>query len=257
MQSNACTVFGQIVSYNGVRRLPLLLPILLLFFIASCNVYQPLHRRSNPSDYLEAATRCQHQKDHDCAIENLSKLPDGELKTRKLCVAYLARIGFTTRAYLSIISSDGAFLLGNTASRILPWSEAKVQDARLAVETCGSLSGKLGALVKSVALVVDCALRIAKADVWVATSTSDQDCKTPGNSNGVIERTDIIADNTVMCPSDAIACRNDLMEPIFSQLQSAGAEDLKEALDGLPGALKDSSVAVSLLLIAIRSAVSP
>lgn len=228
------------------------LSLLLICLLAACNLYKPFHQPSSSQEYIERATKCEHEGNLDCAIENLLLISDVELRKRKLCLVYLMRGGFTIDVYLKILEGEAATILGTLAQALLPWSETKKQDLNSAIPYCGDIGGKAGALLKAVSLITNCSLRIARTDTLVASSTSDAECNTPGNQDGRISRDDIISDSAVMCPTDALACREELRGIAFQQIDN---QEVKEIYQALPASLTDSTVGISLLLIAIRSAI--
>ncbi|MBI4404158.1 MAG: hypothetical protein HY537_08355, partial [Deltaproteobacteria bacterium] len=224
-------------------------------FLVSCNVFNPFYSKNTPEDLIEDALRCLHKGDFDCSIDNYLALPDGNLKSTRLCTAYLARAGLTLRTYLDVVTVESATMLGTAADSFLPWNLQKQSDAEQAKIHCAAITGKLGALLNTVALIVHCAMSVAKTDAVVGSSISDMVCTTAGNGSGKITKKDIVNDSSVMCSTDVLGCRNDFVDQAFARLEQEGLGELKRVYDTLPAELKNSQATVATILTAIYSAV--
>lgn len=239
--------------------------ILLVPLLFSCNIYRPFQGGSDVNDYLEEARLCLHNGDFACADTNYNKLPDGELKTQKLCMLSLARAGLGLKNLINTFNKGDKKMVGQLANTLIPWSEAKAQFAADAVKHCVDYAtmtgGDIGVLLKTAAYIVDCSMRIAKVDQFVATSDTDSTCTTAGNNDGTVTASEIAdgANGAIsargMCGSDVIACQTDIVGLDSASLASAGLDELKSAYDQIPAALRTSGAATALTRSAIKDIV--
>ena len=222
---------------------------LIFPLLVSCNIYRPFTKNSTPEDFLEEALKCLHNGDFACAISNYNQLPAGELKSQKLCTAFLSKAGFTLNALLNIVGqSSNNQMMGNLANSMIPWNSTKQGDAALAKTNCEAFATStasstdkptrdLGTLFKTMSHFVECALFMAKTDQFVANSTADTTCTTPGNNSGTVTAGDISdnADGSItsvgMCSADANACNDDISTLNTTELSNAGLGDIKGAFD--------------------------
>lgn len=247
-----------------------ILSLLVLPVLISCNVYSPFAQRSSTADLLEEGQKCIHNNDYPCAVEAYSAIPDPEVKNEKLCMLNLTQGGMTISFLQNTITQNSGKMLGNLAQGLVPWSQAKSDALDAAKTACANYvstaSTTVGAnqatLLKSISLLIHCAIRIAKTDQFVATSESDTACNTPGNGNGTVSQSDV-SDNangtisaTGMCAADALACTSDISGMSGSSLSAAGLNDIATALSKVPDALKTSSSSAIASRSAIRDSVN-
>jgi hypothetical protein len=188
-----------------------------LCVLAGCNIYAPFNTDSTPTDYLEEATKCLDNDNFACAIQNYNMLPDGALKDEKLCTGYLAEAGLTLDVLLNIILKGvSQTVLGSVANAVLPWSASQGSDASNAMTHCvafatESPSDPNAPLLQAMGYIMDCAVLMAKTDVYVGSSDTDTTCMTPGLGAGQITKQSIVNSNgNLMCSADAVTCGNDL-----------------------------------------------
>ncbi len=193
---------------------------LLLLATSSCNIWEPF---DGEPDILEAAFQCLHAQNYACAIEKYNLLPDGTLKSQKLCTTYLTKAGISTSILINTMQ-ESTFMMGKLANQLVPWSSTKQADIGQAVTHCtayrtavvGTTYEDNGKLLTSLAAITDCSLRMAKSDLFQSTTGADCDTAAAGatSNNGVIERGDIseTSDGNLpgMCDADADACRDNL-----------------------------------------------
>lgn len=245
---------------------------LILFLFSACNVWSPLEAENDSEALIEAAQKCLHDGDYDCAIEKYLALPVGELRDRKLCTGYLVKGGFTLNSFLNVVSLDSSDMLGALAQSLVPWSEDRGDAAANAYTHCKafgeySTSGSLGVLLKTMGAYVDCASRISRTDLWVATSNADTSCSTPGNGDEIITQSDlgpaggsISSGNPGMCASDVNACVEELSDLDSSgtsgELGDSGLGDIQGSFDSIPDELKDSNTTTDVGRDTIRGMLS-
>lgn len=220
-----------------------LLFVVVVISLIGCNAYRPFNSKSEINDYLEEAQRCLHDGDFDCAISNYNALPDGAQKQEKLCLVYLSKGGMSLSDLVSVVNQSSNTMLGALAQSLVPWTAAKSDSIDLAKTHCAdsSLTGtNTGVLLKALSLYSHCAIRMAKTDVYVATSNGDTNCNTAGDGDGRITSNDI-SDNSNgtissrgMCSADVTTCATDLNGISNGELASAGLSDLENAFDALP-----------------------
>ncbi len=235
------------------------LPVLL-----SCNIYEPLAKKSTPEEYIEAARACLHKGDYACAIENYNELPAGKQKNEKLCSVYLAKGGVTLKSLISVIPTGNATMLGALANTLIPWSETRSSDIASAKTACTDLaadstSGDTGALLKAVANFADCAVRLAKTASYQSVAAGDS-CNTVNTSAPTALRaSDIGPTNGVistatpgMCSTDVTACVTDISAVSGSSLTGAGLTDIATAFTSIPDALKNNAAATESAIATAR-----
>lgn len=228
----------------------------LVFSGVSCNIYAPFTTKNNENDYLEEAIKCLRNDDIACAIANYEAMPEGDTRNQKLCVSYLSRSGFTAKLMLDVVSQNTDKVLGNLSNALIPWSAQKTSDAQSAYNSCKLVTGKLGTLLSSLALIVDCSLRIAKTDQLLASSTADTTCTTPGNNSGTVTQSDIGSSGAGMCFADISACLTDIAAISSTALRTADLANIASAVDQIPAALKNTSTTVTVGRAAIASTLS-
>lgn len=198
----------------------------LVFFglsglLASCNLYTGFGTAGSDEAKIEQALSCLHDNNYDCAIENYGKLSDATEKNRRLCQVNLARAGLTLSVLINKLGSGtgSASALGDLATAILPWTQVKQTAIEAAAAPCdayyaASTTSKINQVLEVLSGVMDCAVRLAKADQFVAKSDADTACTTAGNNDGKVTAADV-ADNgngmitaTGMCTADAKACKD-------------------------------------------------
>lgn len=250
------------------KYIPALVGVATLSLVVACNLYAPLAANSSVDDHLEEAQKCLHEGNFACAVENYSKLPDGDLKNQKLCTVNMARAGFTLSSLINTVTKKSDGVLGELANNVIPWSEERKTAADDAKTYCASYkassaSGDLGVLLGSLSVLLHCANRMSKADQFQATSNSDTECTTAGNKDGVVDESDISpnADGTVsastpgMCAADVEDCRVDIDSLSPSELNAAGLSDIGSALDEVPDEIK-AAAAPDLNRVGLRKAIN-
>lgn len=243
---------------------------LILFVLVSCNAYSPLRQKSSTEDLIEEGMKCLHDGDYACAIEAYNAIPNVEVKNEKLCKVYLTQGGMTLNFLINTVTQNNSKMLGNLAQGLAPWTQAKSDSLDLAKTSCINYAATAttptsvnqATLLKTISLLIHCATRIAKADVYVANSNSDQICTTPGNNNGTISQSDISEDTTGnissvgMCSQDVVDCTSDLSSVSPTALTNAGLGTIAGAFNSVPDALKDSNSTVIASRAAIRDVVN-
>jgi hypothetical protein len=234
---------------------------LTLPLFVSCNIYGPFQGATSNTDYQELGTKCLNQGDYNCAISNFSMLPDGDTRNENLCEVYIAKTGFTISVLVNVVTQQSSQMLGSLAQAFVPWNATQASDAVSGATFCNTFansptSGNSGILLKSIGLLVDCAVRIAKTDQFLGSDTNDSVCQTPGNNNGLIQQNDIISGNgPVMCSADAVQCAVDISQISASDLGNANLSNLQGAYNNIPTGLKNSSAGADSIRTAIQSAV--
>lgn len=237
----------------------------ILPFLLSCNIYAPLTTNSSDEDRLEEAQKCLHDADLACAVRNYELLSDARQKNERLCMTYLSQAGFTLPALINIVNAGGSTMLGKLAGALIPFSQTKLDAAVSAKTSCqdyfaNPISTDLSVLLKTMAYLNDCAIRIARADAFVAIDETDTTCSTTaGNGDGVSTKADVgssggalSAGTPGMCKPDVDLCLADITAISSSQLTGSGFGDLKGAYDSLPSELKNSSAATAAVRNALR-----
>jgi hypothetical protein len=223
-----------------------------LFFILSCNVYSPLNSNNSDLDKLEEAQKCLKDSDYACAINQYKNLSDATLKNQKLCQAYLSKGGVTLSVLVKEINQSSSKMLSGLARALAPWDAQKSEDLDYAKTYCVDYSADgssedLGVLFKTLAVISHCSIRVAKANLFQATSNGGA-CNQTLLANGTLDATDIainsngkIADGAPgMCSEDVDACGVDLTSVTESQLTSSGFDKLAGALHNLPTGYNNS-----------------
>lgn len=203
--------------------------------LVSCNIYAPFGSKSSETDYIEEAQKCLHDGDFACAIDNYNGLPNGELKSQKLCLVYLAKAGFTLSALVSTVKQNSVTMMGSLSQALAPWDATKQADAASAVTHCAafqgfSTSGQSGLLLKNLSLLVDCATLMAKADQLAGNAAADTTCTTAGNRDGRVTKSDIDDGTRFMCKTDVDSCYTDLTTMNTSQF-GADLSELKTSFN--------------------------
>lgn len=243
---------------------------LVLLGVTSCNIYSPFAQKSSTQDLVEEGQRCMHDGDYACAEEAYTAIPDAEVKNEKLCKMFLTKGGMTLSFLIDTVTNNSSKMLGELAQGLVPWTQAKSDALDSAKTACAnyvsstttSASANQATLLQSVGLLVHCAIRVAKTDVYVATSNSDTACNTAGGGNGTISQSDIgdNADGTItsrgMCAADASMCTTDISSMSASSLSAAGLSAIADALNAIPAALRTSSSTAIASRGAIRDAVN-
>jgi hypothetical protein len=233
----------------------------VLLLLPSCNIYSLVSKASSDQDRVEEGQKCLHKNDYPCAIENYQAISDPNLKYQKLCLVYLLKVGVTLNTLLSVVTQANSSMLGNLSQKMLPWNDTKGTDAATGKDYCLSLSqlpdsGATGVLLKTLGMMVDCAVRMAKTDQFVGADALDTVCTTPGDRNGRISVSDIeSAGGQVMCSSDVTLCQSDLSQISGSSLSQNGLNDIKGGVDSIPAALTDNTAALAAVRAAIQSTV--
>src|SRR3989338_8831192 len=152
----------------GVRIMNQLLTVFAVLCVSSCNVYRPLDSATSDEALLEEGLRCYHEKDYDCAVAAYEKLSDSNLRSEKLCPAYLTQAGVTLTVFLGSVNKGDATMLGELAGALLPWTETKGAAATNAASECRLFAeandNNTTTLLSSVAQLVNCATRMARTD---------------------------------------------------------------------------------------------
>lgn len=246
-------------SYGGANAMKsrycfFVVALLLMPLIFACNIYSPFTSVSSDQDRIEEAMKCLHSGDYDCAIEEYKGITDETLKNQKLCMAYMAKAGFGLNALINTFSEDQSHLLGNLANSLIPWSEARRDAADNGKIACAAYEAAtktgFGGLLKALSNYVDCSVRVAKTDLYVATSSSDLACNTPGNADGKVTKADISesSDGSIgagydgMCPADVSACGTDMIAASAAMGGSSEFKDIGKASSDLPADLKNAAV---------------
>jgi hypothetical protein len=246
---------------GSVLSLALLYPVLVLG-LSSCNIYKPLASPSNDEEYIQEAQKCLNDGNYTCALDAYSKIGATDLKNEKLCLAQLTRAGLGISELVQTISSDssGSGMLGALARALIPWTEEKETAALAAITECDKLSTisetQKSSLLRILAYLSDCSIRLAKTDVKVATSESTTSCNstTDGDNDGVLASTDIATtpgaalstSNPGMCEFDVRKCIANI--DTANALASGLGGDLSGVsgnLTDVPAALKDSNTATT------------
>lgn len=222
--------------------------------VTACNIYAPFQPEGHVEDYLEAAQACLHKGDYACAIEKYEKLPEGNLRSEKLCMTYLSKAGFGLNALLSTLKQNNQQMMGSLANVFLPWSDTKGTDAATAKTHCIAVTGSSAALLKNVGYIVDCAMRMAKTDQRIGSNDSEETCTTAGNQSGRVTSSDIGSTGTAgMCKTDVIECANDMKAVSSSDLNNSQLSDIGSTVDKVPANLRDPNLAVGTIRDAITS----
>lgn len=250
---------------------------LVLFFVlpvlVSCNIYSPFAQRGSTEDLLEEGQKCLHNNDYPCAIEAYNAIPDALVKNEKLCKVYLTQGGMTLPFLINTVTKNSSKMLGELSQGLSPWTEGKSDSLDRAKTSCAdyvtqaTASGNAIALnqstlLRSISLLVHCAIRVAKTDLYVATSESDTTCNTAGNRDGAITQADITTTTngtiatTGMCGTDATMCTTDISTMSPAALTAAGLSDIANALNSIPAALRTSGSDAIVSRAAIRDAVN-
>lgn len=238
----------------------------LLTFLLGCNVYSPFVGSGSDEDRVEAARKCLHEGDYQCAITFYSEIESEELRNRKLCEVYLSQGGMTLNVLINTIISSNSNMLGELAQSLVPWTQEKSDSFDQAKTYCTAfeqvatttVSLNSAVLLKSISLFTHCAIRIAKTDKYVATSNADTACNTAGNSSGTITTDDITTNSdgsitsTGMCATDVTACGVDISGIDGDALSNAGLSGVQGALNSVPDALKSTSSGTDATRGAIR-----
>jgi len=224
--------------------------IILLFipFLVSCNLYTPFNTGGSDLDKLEEAQACLKDNDYQCAIENYEKIENATLKQQKLCQIYLTRGGITLSILVNVLNENSSKILINLGNRLIPWTSNKSADLQLAKTHCSeyrNLSSELDAsLLKATALFSDCAIRMARTDLFQST-TSEDTCTLANFSskNGLLTAPDIggdengsISTNPGMCSADVNACVSNViaLKNSEGELSASGFSDIAGAVEKLP-----------------------
>lgn len=253
--------------------IPILLGVATFLGMVSCNLYAPFTANTSQEDHLEEAQKCLHEGNFSCAIDNYQLLTDTNLKNEKLCTVSMARAGFTLSSLINTVTQKNDSVLGNLARNISPWNLEKKSASDDAKAYCksykdGVVTGtesekNLGVLLKTLSVLLHCANRISKADLYQGTSDADEECSASGNADGQIDTSDISTSNdgTIgagqkgMCTTDVIACRDDISGLTKEELEQAGLTDIASALDSIPADLKDDNAVTAVVRGALRTVV--
>lgn len=202
----------------------LLLALVSFPFLTSCNIYRGFASPGSTEEYIEEAQKCLADQDYACAVSNYEMLPAGAQKNEKLCVVNIARAGLGLTALIDIItsSSTGARILGDLATQLLPYTAVKEAAAAAAIPYCLAMTASdTATMLKSLAYMVDCSIRIAKTDTLVSATNGGIvtcDSTIAGNGSGTITSADIGGDGAGsittgtpgMCQADVHACSSDI-----------------------------------------------
>lgn len=251
---------------NSFRYTYLLISVIAAFLSTSCgNVYEPFAGGSSDIDLVEKAQKCLKDNDYACAIAEYSQIQNPELKSQKLCLAYLGQTGFTIPFLLDVVKAGGSNMLGTLTNRLLPWSQAR-QDSIISANTqCADYLAITGAtsniavLLDTLSKITNCAVRIGRVDQVIGVDENDTACTTAGAGNGTIEQADIsgsLGTGPGMCKTDVDACRDSILDVDAATLDALGFTDIKNAYDQIPADLKNSGAVTSAIRVAIRSAFS-
>lgn len=205
----------------------------------SCNIYSPFETDSSVQDHLEAARKCEHQNDYDCAVTEYAKLPAGELQEEKLCLANLGRAGFTLTTLINTFKTQTVSVLGSIANQLLPYTDDKgaaVVEAKTHCFNYMTLAAasdpKLAALLNTLGAFVHCATMMAKTTAYAATGSTD--CNARNTVLTAVTKTSIAANasgsvnNSApgMCRLDALSCVDDFGKIDAASLQNAQLTDV-------------------------------
>ncbi|MSP19498.1 MAG: hypothetical protein EXR74_08010 [Bdellovibrionales bacterium] len=227
--------------------------IIFLIGVISCNVYSPLNSNNSDLDKLEEAQKCLKDLNYNCAITQYQGIKDSDLKEQKLCQVYLTKGGVTLNTLINTISKNSSKMLGDLSKTFIPWTSQKLNDLELAKTHCVSFaetskSGDQGVLLKTIAVFSDCAIRMARTEIFRATTEAQGCAIASSTTNGTLEVGDIgqsngviDSDNPGMCQSDVLACQADLGSLIEADLNNGGFPDLAGAIHLLPDGITSSS----------------
>lgn len=225
-----------------------LLMVFLTLGLASCNLYSKFGSSGSDEGKIEEALKCLHDGDYACAIANYSALADATEKARRLCQVNLARAGLTLPVLINELGSgtDSATALGDLATAILPWTQEKqtaIEDAASPCDTyyAADTASQYGKVLSTLSGLMDCAVRLAKTDQFVAKSDGDTECTTAGNGDSKITAADVSdqSNGTIttggMCTSDATVCKNRISATSGSSGGDQNLDALISQLTGLTG----------------------
>jgi hypothetical protein len=235
---------------------------LSLPLFSGCNLYSSFAGPNNDEEYVQEAQKCLREGNYTCAIDNYSKIVSTELKNEKLCLVQLTRGGLGIAELVNTIaSSSGATMMGRLATALMPWTEDKQTGMEAAVVECNKLSTianvEKQALLRTIAYLSECAVKMAKADQFVATSEATDACNatTAGNQDGELTAGDIAASNasvdlsgvnTGMCKVDVTTCATNLDQANdLSAFLGADLSGVSGNLTNIPADLKNSSAATT------------
>ena len=232
-----------------------LVSVLVATTLTSCNLYSPLEGGGSTQDHLEIAQECLTRGDYDCAVTEYKALPDGSLKSQKLCTLYLSQGGFTLSSLVTVFNlPDKKKSLGAVANRALPYTasrqtgadEAKTHCAayKTAVATGVAAEQQLGELLLSLSYFNHCAVLMSKTTTL--QTTDDVACTTASTQTtvtaaGISKAGDgsVSATNPGMCKDDAEACLADI-SAMASTSVGGQLQYIKDAYDQIkaqfPGA---------------------
>lgn len=230
--------------------------------LGSCNIYQPLGAPNSDATYVEEALACLASRSYDCALDNYNRISDATLKAEKLCVGNLAKSGLGLSTVLNTVagSSSNAFL-GALATGLLPWTSDKETGAKDAVTACNSYgnlaTGQKQAMLRILAYMTDCAIRIAKTDRLAATSEVSESCNadTQREGNGSLTSSDIAqthganlsATNPGMCKYDVTTCLTDLSAVATLQSQlGTGQANITQNIGNLDASLLSTGTGTAI-----------
>ncbi len=224
----------------------------MVFFtlgLASCNLYSKFGSTGSDEGKIEEALKCLHDGNYPCAIENYTALSDATEKARRLCQVNLARAGLTLNVLINELGSgtDSATALGDLGTAIMPWTQEKQTAVEAAASPCDTYyntdtSSQYGKVLSTLSGLMDCAVRLAKADQFQASSDGDTTCTTPGNADGQVTASDVSdqTNGTIttggMCTSDATACKNRIVTTSGTSGGDANLDALIGQLTSLTGA---------------------
>lgn len=232
--------------------------------LISCNIYEPLAKKSTPEEYLESGQACLHKNDYACAIENYNSLPDGSLKNENLCTVYLAKGGVTLKSLISIIPNGSATMLGALANTLIPWSATRGADLASAKTYCTNYAadtstGDKGVLLKTLGNLGDCAARMAKTASTLSVAEGDA-CNTPNTTNtGVLRAQDMgpasgsLSAGPGMCTEDVVECVKDVSAISGPSLTGSGFTDISTAFSAIPSDLRNNPQATAAVADAARN----
>lgn len=222
--------------------------------LTSCNIYRAFDTANSEEANLEEALRCYHDKDYNCAVAAYEKLPNGDTKTEKLCTAYLSQAGLTLDLLLGKVNKSGATMLGELGTALIPWTETRGTAASKAAKNCDEYAdakaNSTTTLLSSVAQLIDCATRLARADQFGDGGTS---CTTPRTQASDSKVTD--SDVDFMCDEDAKGCATSISKITANQLSNAGLSALKSAFDQFPNALTNENSTAAIVRLALKTVV--
>ncbi len=219
--------------------------ITLVLALASCNIYSKFGSTGSDEGKTEEALKFlqQNPPDYDGAIEQYSALSDTNEKNRHLCQVNLARAGLTLPVLINDLGSGGgdATAIGDLATAILPWTQEKQTAVEAAAAPCDAYIAaaptlQFAKILQTLSGLMDCAVRLARTDQFVARSNGDTTCTTAGNNDGAVTRADVSdqTNGTIttsgMCTADAVACKNRIVS-------TGGVTSGDTDVDGLAGQL--------------------